>query len=107
MKKFIVSLLFIFIIMFSFADGDKKLKENTNLNDISFVVIDYKSGELLTGVQLNINDKVEYTDLNGRTNFQLKDGEYNIELLYISYKKDTVKIIVSDDKQLEIRLKQE
>jgi hypothetical protein len=72
-------------------------------------VVDYNSGESLTGVEVTIEGTSikAYTDFDG--NFEIKDvkpGSYNLVASYISYKNSLVENFKAADKEnsLEIKL---
>ena len=65
-------------------------------------VADSGSGELLTGVEIQLEgtDMKTYTDFDGNFTFKVKPGEYKVVANYISYKKcsETLKVENAENK---------
>lgn len=98
MKKYFVVLIGLMVSLSVYADNkdSNKIKEikKSVLTNLSGVVVDSESGELLVGVEviLDDGDLKTYTDLDGRFSFEdIKQGEYNLSAHYISYNKKSVK----------------
>ncbi len=98
MKKHILTLAFIALIGFAFADKDgtkSNQSESSLAQTISFSgkVVDFNSGEVLTGVEVKLEgtDIKTYTDFDGKFKFKdVKPGQYNIIASYISYDKSLI-----------------
>jgi hypothetical protein len=107
MKKLILTLAVIATLTFSYAAGEenseKKVKstetvETTDAAKVQTIsllgkVIDFSSGEALTGVEVTIegSNKKSYTDFDGNFKFEnLTPGEYNIIASFISYNKSYI-----------------
>ena len=95
----IFSLLFIVQISAESKDG-KIISENITVSNyyVSGTVNDVKTGELLVGVQVQIEgtDMKTYTDFDGTFSFiNVKAGEYKVVTKYISYKTSIEKLEVS------------
>jgi hypothetical protein len=114
MKKILLSLIIAFTATASFAKSDENTAntENTSMHmatsQLSGIVTDKISNEALVGVEIEIegaNQKV-YTDFDGKFSFSnLKPGEYNLVVSYISYEKNIVEHIdVSKENQVAILL---
>ncbi|NLJ06878.1 MAG: carboxypeptidase-like regulatory domain-containing protein [Sphingobacteriales bacterium] len=102
--NFILAIIFLTnVVVFSAnADGNEKNKNNQNVR-VKGQVIDKNSGETLAGVQIKINglNYTVTTDLDGNFSIpELQPGEYTLELTYISYKNETVSIMVGSDKEI-------
>ena len=77
--------------------------------DLSGIITDEKTGELLVGVEVCLKgtEQKTYTDFDGRFSFKnVKKGNYDIVSSYISYEKQLVKNVQADQtkNQLEIKL---
>lgn len=98
------------ISTFCFADGIETNNPESNKGNVHGKVIDKKTGEALAGVKLFIEEtnQAVYSDLDG--NFVIKDvksGNYNIRVSYISYQENQltdVKLDPYKSKTLEINL---
>jgi hypothetical protein len=107
MKKLILTLAIIATVTFGYAAGEgnseKKAKSTEPVEkaeaakvqtiSLSGKVIDFSSGEALTGVEVTIegSSKKSYTDFDGNFKFDnLTPGEYNIIASFISYNKSYI-----------------
>lgn len=98
MKNIILSLAFISLIGFANAANEGKDAEAPAIATVTTVslngkVIDFNSGEALTGVEVCIEGTSikAYTDFDG--NFEIsnvKPGKYNLIASYISYNKSLI-----------------
>ena len=94
--KAILSILFVFTLVFSsFADGkddgDNTAKPLTV--NVSGNVTDAVTGETLVGVKIELEGTSQktYTDFDGNFSFEnIIPGEYNISASYISYEKQKI-----------------
>ncbi|MFZ4399191.1 MAG: carboxypeptidase-like regulatory domain-containing protein [Bacteroidales bacterium] len=112
MKK-IVLLSVIFIATICFTQAGEPIK-NVSSTETQIVlkgkVIDKKTGETLVGAIVNVGNSEykTYTDLNG--NFEIKnvkEGNYNIVVSYISYKSSLLEQAIvksNNNSSLEIEL---
>ncbi len=99
-------LLFIILTLFGFSaiaavEGDKSNKGQAK--QIEGKVIDYNTGEALTGVKviLSGSNKVTYTDFEGQFQFEdLDKGKYDIEFEYVSYKSNKTSIVLSNNENI-------
>lgn len=88
------------------ADGAGKLPSQTVT--LKGQVVDFNSGESLTGVEVTIEGTSikAYTDFDG--NFEIKDvkpGSYNLVASYISYKNSLVENFNAADKENNVEIK--
>ncbi|MBN1822282.1 MAG: carboxypeptidase-like regulatory domain-containing protein [Prolixibacteraceae bacterium] len=97
MRKLTFLFAFIlFALALSATEKDKKEKAEKADYDIVYVtgnVSDYYTGETLVGVEVQLEgtDAKTYTDLDGNFQFEnIRSGEYNIIVNYISYEKTTI-----------------
>jgi hypothetical protein len=98
MKKVFATIALSLIIGWSIAGNDLTPAEGSSGSPVLTVtlkgqVVDFNSGESLTGVEVTIEgtDVKAYTDFDG--NFEIKDvkpGSYNLVASYISYKNSLV-----------------
>jgi len=114
MKRVLLSVLFIALIGIIYADNDgAKSGEPSGSSPALTItltgkVIDFNSGEALTGVEVKIEgtDIRAYTDFDG--NFEIEDvipGKYNIIASYISYNKSFIENFNADKKDCRIDIK--
>jgi protocatechuate 3,4-dioxygenase beta subunit len=83
--------------------------DNTATVALSGTVLDSNSGELLVGVEVQIEgtETKTYTDFDGNFTFDnMKPGEYKLVANYISYKKCTETLKV-DGKENQVKIKLE
>ena len=116
MKNLFLSIVFISILGFAYADNEgnnSKAPESAPAEMISLsgTVIDFTSGEALTGVEVTLEgtEIKAYTDFDG--NFELanvKPGNYNIIASFISYEKSLIENFKAENKaeQVEIKLQE-
>lgn len=92
------------------AGNDGETNDAKSSANISGVVIDQNSGEILAGVAVKVEgtDIVCYSDLDGKFNIDnLKPGSYNLVLSYISYNKSFVENVTvdgGDHRELKVHL---
>ena len=67
-------------MLMSFSENEKVLKTN----QITRTIIDSESGEKLVGVKIISNNKISYTDFDGK--FTLDSNIKTYKLEYISYR---------------------
>ena len=113
MKKAIITLIFVALIGLVYADNEG-LKSNASevapveTISLSGTVLDFNSGETLTGVEVTIegtNIKV-YTDFDGNFTIEdLKPGNYNIIASYISYEKSLIESFEANKNQNQVDIK--
>ncbi len=113
MKKIILSLMVLAILGVLYADNegiDTKGEAATAVQTISLSgkVMDYNSGEALTGVEITLEGtqiKI-YTDFDGRFEIEgVKPGNYNIIAAYISYDKSLIENFKADIENNEVDIK--
>jgi len=113
MKKQIIAIAFIVLAGFVFADKDSAKSNNSEssaANSVTFTgkVVDFKSGEALTGVEVKLEgtDTKVYTDLDGKFSFkEVKSGSYDIVVSYISYDKSLIESFKVSSKNNKISIK--
>ncbi|MCF8368368.1 MAG: carboxypeptidase-like regulatory domain-containing protein [Bacteroidales bacterium] len=114
MKKAILLIIFAAFIGFVFAgnEGTKKTEASESAPvvavSLSGTVMDFDSGEALTGVELTIEgtDIKTYTDFDGNFEFsELKPGNYNVIASYISYEKSLVENYTAEKPENKIDIK--
>lgn len=111
MKKLLIG-VFALLLAVAVTANDKgeKIKtdsESTATVALSGTVLDSNSGELLVGVELQIEGTTAktYTDFDGNFTFNnVKPGEYKLVANYISYKKCTETLKV-DGKENQVKIK--
>jgi hypothetical protein len=112
MKKILIGIFaLILTVAVSAKDKGEKLtidNESTTTVALSGTVFDSDSGELLAGVEVQIEGThtKTYTDFDGNFKFEnIKPGEYKLVTSYISYNKkiETLKID-SQKNQVKIQL---
>ncbi len=114
MKKIVLSILFVAFLGLVYADNDgAKSSEPSGTSPAQTItltgkVIDFNSGEALTGVEVKIEgtDIKAYTDFDG--NFKIEDvipGKYNIIASYISYNKSFIENFNADKKDCRVDIK--
>lgn len=94
MKKLLFIILMV-ITSLSFADGGETKKSEPNATiEMTGYVFDKLTNETLVGVEVEIDNKTVYTDLDGKFTSIVYPGEYEIKTSYISYNNvsDTIKI---------------
>ncbi len=112
MKKLLIG-FFALMLTVSVTAKDKGEKSGTDSEGtaavaLSGTVFDSNSGELLVGVEVQLEgtDAKAYTDFDGNFSFEnIKPGEYKLVTNYISYNKTTETLKVDGNKnQLKIQL---
>lgn len=113
MKNIILSIVFIALIGIAYADNEgvnSNAPESAPVEMVSFsgTVIDFASGEALTGVEVTVEgtDIKVYTDFDG--NFEIdnvKPGNYNIIASYISYDKSLIENFEANKQNKEVDIK--
>ncbi len=75
-------------------------------HSFSGVITDSASGEKLPGVAVAINSTMftTLTDLDGKFKLRLNDGDYNVSIIFLGYKSQTVKISLPKDSVLNVQL---
>lgn len=118
MKRIVLSLSLVMIIsvvsLAEKSDNLVKAKSQTNAEtelqvlNLSGLITDCKTGELLVGVEVCLKgtDMKTYSDLDGKFSFKnVKKGEYELVSSYISYKQGVITVRADQTKnQLEIKL---
>lgn len=116
MKKIFATLIMATLISFTFAgNGNDEKKNDTSSQpvqsmNISGQVIDFETGEALTGVEIILEGTSEkvFTDFDGNFLFsELQPGEYNIVASFISYKNSLVENLNENQNKIEIKLQSE
>jgi hypothetical protein len=114
MKKTIISIAFSLIIGWTIAGNDLTPAETPAGTPVQTItlkgkVVDFNSGESLTGVEVAIEGSTikAYTDFDG--NFEIKDvkpGNYNLVASYISYYNSLIENFkaAGTDNNVEIKL---
>jgi len=112
MKQILLTLALAGIFSFVYADkGDTKTGNSTETQaniELTGKIIDLKSGEILTGVEVRLEgtDTKTYTDFDGNYSFSnLKPGQYNIAISFISYEKKQVENIAVNKENNKIDFK--
>ena len=109
MKKTIISIAFSLIIGWTIAGNDLVPAETpTQTITLKGKVVDFNSGESLTGVEVAIEGSSvkTYTDFDG--NFEIKDvkpGNYNLVASYISYNNSLVENFKAADTDNNVEIK--
>jgi len=110
--KILLSILFVFTIIFSAAADEKDHPADNSAKAITVTVSgnvsDANTGETLVGVQVQLEgtDKKVYTDFDGNFSFEdVTPGEYNISADYISYEHKKVEKQTIDIFSGEVKLK--
>ncbi|MEM9050651.1 MAG: carboxypeptidase-like regulatory domain-containing protein [Bacteroidota bacterium] len=95
MKIKVIVLLVGLIPAIAFAgDGKPKSKVERTLCTYSGQVLDKENAETLTGAMIKIVelDRAVYADFDGNFSFQdIPEGDYTIEISFLSYQTKTVK----------------
>ncbi len=100
MKKLnFLTLITIFILIFSFGCGKKVIK-----NDIYVTVIDSEN-KPLSDVNLTLDGKIGKTDKDGKYKFpQIEEGSYTLKASKDGYEDSTENILVSEGKSQNIKI---
>ncbi len=116
MKNIILSFVFVALIGIAYADNEgttSTASESVPVEMVSLsgTVIDFASGEALTGVEVTVEgtDIKVYTDFDG--NFAIDNvipGNYNIIASYISYEKSLIENFEANthNKEVDIKLQE-
>jgi hypothetical protein len=113
MKKILIGFISIMLAV-AVTANEKEGKtaadtDNAATVALSGTVLDSNSGELLVGVEVQIEgtDTKTYTDFDGNFSFDnMKPGEYKLVTNYISYNKTTETLKV-DAKENQVKIKLE
>ncbi|WP_372946915.1 carboxypeptidase-like regulatory domain-containing protein [Mariniphaga sp.] len=111
MKKLLIG-VFALLLAVTVSANDKGEKTSTDTESkatvaLSGTVLDSNSGELLVGVEVQIEGTTAktYTDFDGNFTFEnMKPGEYKLVTNYISYNKTTETLKV-DAKENQVKIK--
>jgi hypothetical protein len=113
MKNIILSLIFVAFIGIAYADNEGTTSTASESAPVEMVslsgtVIDFASGEVLTGVEVTVEgtDIKVYTDFDG--NFEIDNvtpGNYNIIASYISYEKSLIENFEANTQNKEVDIK--
>jgi len=113
MKKLALSILFVAFLGIAYADNEGTKSNAPEAAPVetlalSGTVLDFNSGETLTGVEVTIEgtDIKVYTDFDGK--FEIGDvtpGNYNIIASYISYDKSLIENFKADIENNEVDIK--
>jgi hypothetical protein len=111
MKKY--NVIFLLLIIFGGSvlgsnDGDNSAEPVVKNVVLKGRVVDFKTGEALTGVEVSISgtEIVSYTDLDG--NFEIKEmqpGTYSIIASLISYKNSLIENFEADNSENTVDIK--
>ncbi|RLD55516.1 MAG: carboxypeptidase-like regulatory domain-containing protein [Bacteroidetes bacterium] len=112
MKKTILSIVFIALLGFVYADNEGEINGKSvapsQTISLSGSVMDFESGEALTGVEVKLEgiDIKAYTDFDGNFEFDgVKPGNYNIIASYVSYDKSLVENFKANVENCEVDIK--
>ena len=113
MKRLILSIMFVAFLGFVYADNEGNTSNASESSPVEMVslsgtVIDFNSGETLTGVEVTIEgtDIKAYTDFDGKFEIDnVKPGNYNIIASYISYDKSLIENFKADIENNEVDIK--
>lgn len=113
MKNIFLSIVFVALFGFTYADNEGNTSGTpesapVEMVSLSGTVLDFKSGESLTGVEITVEgtDIKVYTDFDG--NFEIdnvKPGNYNIIASYISYEKSLIENFEANTSNIEVDIK--
>ena len=113
MKRMILSIMFVALLGFIYADNEGTGSGDAPATPVQTIslsgkVIDFNSGEVLTGVEVTLEgtDIKAYTDFDG--NFEIeevKPGNYNIIASYISYDKSLIENFKANVENNEVDIK--
>lgn len=104
MKHLALAAIVFFVVLSVNAKGDENKtsteKESTAIIVLSGTVADSGSGELLTGVEVELEGTGQktYTDFDGNFSFKVKPGDYKVVTKYISYKERAQALELNDKK---------
>jgi hypothetical protein len=108
--RYLLILLFTFIVNYSMCVGPEKSPALSTLSIIEGKVIDELTGEGLPGVEVKLlgTEKVIYTDFEGNFSIlNITPGNYSLSANFISYKRNIITGIkpVSGSSNYTIKLK--
>lgn len=113
MKNIILSFVFVALSVIVYADNEGAESNASEapvveVLSLSGTVIDFSSGEALTGVEVTVEgtDIKVYTDFDG--NFEIDNvqpGSYNIIASYISYEKSLIENFEANSQHKEVDIK--
>ena len=113
MKKLIVIALSSVLITNVFAT-DKVKKEELNksakveMTSMNGIVLDEISSEPIAGAEIKIEgNKSIYTDINGNYSIEIPQGDYTLNISFISYKDKKVNVSTTSLKPMNIKLIEE
>ncbi|HPE56682.1 MAG TPA: carboxypeptidase-like regulatory domain-containing protein [Bacteroidales bacterium] len=116
MKKAFLSIVFFAFVGLLMADNEgtkspEAPAEPAATVTLSGSVVDFTSGEALTGVEVKVEgtDLTVYTDFDGNFEITVKPGTYNLIASYISYKNSLVENyrVEQTEDNLDIKLQEE
>jgi hypothetical protein len=113
MKRLILSIMLVAFLGFVYADNEGTKSNASEAAPVetlclSGTVLDFNSGETLTGVEVTIEgtDIKVYTDFDGKFEIgDVKPGNYNIIASYISYSKSLIENFKADIDNNEVDIK--
>lgn len=106
--------MFVTLLGFAYAGNDDSKGKNSDANSEALVsvtgkVVDFISGEALTGVEISIEgtDQKVYSDFDGNFKFDnLDKGEYNMVASFISYENSLIENLdTNQNKIVSIKMK--
>jgi len=93
------------------AKENKSAAKATTGITLSGKIVDFTTGEALTGVKVKIegSNVLTYSDLDGNFSFEnLKPGKYDIIASFISYKKSFIENFKAEtDSDIEIKMQED
>ncbi|MCD4697768.1 MAG: carboxypeptidase-like regulatory domain-containing protein [Bacteroidales bacterium] len=113
MKRFVLSIMFVALLGFVYADNDGTGSGEAPATPVQTIslsgkVIDFETGEALTGVEVILEGIAikAYTDFDGNFKIEgVKPGNYNIIASYISYDKSLIENFKADIENTEVDIK--
>jgi CarboxypepD_reg-like domain len=85
MKKLILTSVILIIGFVAFAGNNTKDKGEDNTHIISGKVVDKISGEEIVGAEINLGDKIIFTDLDGNFTTNINNSKPELVVKFISY----------------------
>ena len=113
MKKLIVIALSSVLISNVYAAGKVKKGElnksaKVEMTSMNGTILDEISGEPIAGAEINIEgNKSIYTDINGNYSIEVPQGDYTLNISFISYKDQKVNVSTTSLKPMKIKLIEE
>ncbi len=96
MKKYFLTCFVILISLVSFAENSSNIKNDNEDKKattlVSGKVIDKTSGEEIAGAEIMIDNKIVYSDLDGKFTASIDVNNTEAVIKYISYNDTKVKI---------------